>query len=126
MRRAPQVFIDVAGRLYRSVHERVARHHGGSSSVIAEVTPGQLKQLVFDPGNIELTAREWEIALLLAARATNAEIAKLLGISSHTARHHTQHILEKFAVRSRARMRDRILAALTRARANGLESGTSI
>lgn len=88
--------------------------------MIAEVTPTQLKELFLDRSDIELTAREWEIALLLAARATNAEIAKLLGISSHTVRHHTQRILEKFAVKSRAKMRDRILAALTRSEANGM------
>jgi DNA-binding NarL/FixJ family response regulator len=50
----------------------------------------------------KLTAREIEVALLLAQGRSNQAIAKALGISSHTARHHTQRILTKLHVHSRA------------------------
>jgi DNA-binding CsgD family transcriptional regulator len=49
-----------------------------------------------------LTAREAEVALLLAQGRSNVAIAKTLGISTHTARHHTQRVLGKLRVHSRA------------------------
>ena len=48
-----------------------------------------------------LTVREVQVACLLVQRLTNDEIAGILGISSHTARHHTESILLKVGVRSR-------------------------
>jgi DNA-binding CsgD family transcriptional regulator len=49
-----------------------------------------------------LTARETEVAMLLAKGRSNVSIAKTLGISTHTARHHTQRVLVKLRVHSRA------------------------
>lgn len=49
-----------------------------------------------------LTRRELEVATLLAQGRTNSAIADALHISSHTARHHTQRILGKLGVHSRA------------------------
>jgi DNA-binding CsgD family transcriptional regulator len=48
------------------------------------------------------TARETEVALLLGQGKSNVSIAKTLGISTHTARHHTQRVLGKLKVHSRA------------------------
>jgi DNA-binding CsgD family transcriptional regulator len=48
------------------------------------------------------TARETEVALLLGQGKSNVSIAKALGISTHTARHHTQRVLGKLKVHSRA------------------------
>ena len=52
-----------------------------------------------------LTPRELQVASLLMHRLTNAEIARMLSISPHTARHHTESILAKFGVRSREALR---------------------
>jgi DNA-binding CsgD family transcriptional regulator len=52
-----------------------------------------------------LTLRELQVASLLMHRLTNVEIARMLGISPHTARHHTESVLAKFGVRSRAALR---------------------
>jgi DNA-binding CsgD family transcriptional regulator len=52
-----------------------------------------------------LTVRELQVASLLMHRLTNAEIARMLGISPHTARHHTESVLTKFGVRSREALR---------------------
>jgi DNA-binding NarL/FixJ family response regulator len=49
-----------------------------------------------------MTPREIEVALLLAEGCSNRTIAHRLGISSHTARHHTQRVLVKLGVHSRA------------------------
>lgn len=58
-----------------------------------------------------LTEREAEVALLLAARRTNREIAEALVISPHTARHHTEQVLRKLGLRSRRRVRRALLRA---------------
>jgi DNA-binding NarL/FixJ family response regulator len=50
----------------------------------------------------KLTSREVDVAMLLAHGRSNEAIAKALHISSHTARHHTQRILTKLNVHSRA------------------------
>jgi DNA-binding CsgD family transcriptional regulator len=47
------------------------------------------------------TTRESHVASLLIQRLTNAEIASALGISPHTARHHTESVLVKAGVNSR-------------------------
>lgn len=49
-----------------------------------------------------LTTRELEVATLLAQGRTNTAIANALHISTHTARHHTQRVLRKLGVHSRA------------------------
>jgi DNA-binding CsgD family transcriptional regulator len=62
------------------------------------------------PGANALTAREWDVARLLAARATNREIAVALGLSPHTVRHHGEHVFAKLAVRSRRDVAARLRA----------------
>ena len=49
-----------------------------------------------------MTPREIEVALLLTEGRSNRTIAHRLGISPHTARHHTQRVLIKLGVHSRA------------------------
>lgn len=49
-----------------------------------------------------MTPREAEVALLLAEGLSNTAVARRLGISPHTARHHTQRVLGKLGVHSRA------------------------
>ena len=49
-----------------------------------------------------LTAREVDVALLLSQGLSNSALARQLGISPHTARHHTQRVLGKLGVHSRA------------------------
>jgi DNA-binding CsgD family transcriptional regulator len=52
-----------------------------------------------------LTPREIDVARLLVQRMTNREIAAELGISTHTARHHTESVLLKTHVTSRRALR---------------------
>jgi DNA-binding CsgD family transcriptional regulator len=48
-----------------------------------------------------LTKQEARVARLLAAGRSNAEVADALFISPHTARHHTERVMQKLSVRSR-------------------------
>lgn len=48
-----------------------------------------------------LTHRQATVAILLARRHSNAEIARMLAVSPHTARHHTERVLERLGVSSR-------------------------
>jgi DNA-binding CsgD family transcriptional regulator len=59
-----------------------------------------------------LTGREVQVAGLLVQRLTNEEIAGTLGISSHTARHHTESILLKVGVKSRRALQDALAAGV--------------
>lgn len=51
-----------------------------------------------------LTPREREVALLLADGHSNAELARRLTISVHTAERHVEHVLSKLGLRSRAQI----------------------
>jgi DNA-binding NarL/FixJ family response regulator len=55
-----------------------------------------------------LTRREVQVAMLIAKGRSNSAIAEALSISGHTARHHTQRILAKLGVHSRAEAGARI------------------
>jgi DNA-binding CsgD family transcriptional regulator len=56
-----------------------------------------------------LTDREGQVACLLARRLTNTEIASMLGISTHTARHHTESVLLKMGLNSRRGLQRKLL-----------------
>jgi DNA-binding CsgD family transcriptional regulator len=57
-----------------------------------------------------LTAREADVALLLARGASNATVASELHISGHTARHHTENVLAKLNVHTRGEVAAAIVA----------------
>jgi DNA-binding CsgD family transcriptional regulator/PAS domain-containing protein len=59
-------------------------------------------------GRFGLTPREAEVALLLAGRRSNREIAEQLSISPHTAHHHTESVFQKLGVHSRAEVGRRL------------------
>lgn len=52
----------------------------------------------------ELTAREREVAILLAGGLTNKEVAAKLAVSPGTVRSHVEHILTKLDLRTRAQV----------------------
>lgn len=58
--------------------------------------------LAYFQSKYDLTPRETEVADLLAQGRSNTAIAAALRISTHTARHHTQRVLTKLGVHSRA------------------------
>jgi len=54
------------------------------------------------PSAATLTAAQRRVARLLAVGLANKEIAERLGLSRHTVRHHTESVLARLSVRSRA------------------------
>lgn len=58
-----------------------------------------------------LTEREADVAMMLAERLTNREIARALRVSVHTVRRHVEHILAKLDVHSRKDVRAVLLSA---------------
>lgn len=64
--------------------------------------PGPVPQTVSLHIDHGMTPREIEVAMLLTEGCSNRTIAKRLGISPHTTRHHTQRVLAKLGVHSRA------------------------
>jgi DNA-binding CsgD family transcriptional regulator len=57
-----------------------------------------------------LTPQEARVAILLAERRSNSDVAARLGISVHTARHHTERVLAKLEIHSRHDVRKAISA----------------
>ncbi len=60
-----------------------------------------------------LTERESEVAILLANGARNRDIARRIGVTDHTARRHTEHVLTKLGVTSRAAVASAIRGGTT-------------
>ena len=63
---------------------------------------------VIPPPERELTGREGQIARLVAARRSNAQIGAALGISARTVSTHLTNIFAKLGVASRAELADRM------------------
>jgi DNA-binding CsgD family transcriptional regulator len=110
-------------RVARDVNTATARYtvtatlHGrstdGPTFVVAALTrltpvPRRLGDLNEEYG---LTPAEARVALLLGEGRSNAEIAEELFISPHTARRHTEQVLLKLDVRSRAQVAAKVLTA---------------
>ena len=96
-----------------------ARHYRLSASLLPAglLAPQSMIVVALDPldqqqrsdtelrATYALTSREIQIARLLATRHHTPEIADLLGISVHTARRHTEHVLMKLGVHSREQVK---------------------
>jgi DNA-binding CsgD family transcriptional regulator len=99
----------VMARLRASMYEMQAHrarlrekrdgHTNGDRGDAGELSPAATAHLQLDYG---MTPREVDVALLLAEGCSNVTVARRLGISPHTARHHTQRVLGKLGVHSRS------------------------
>ena len=77
-----------------------ASEEGTSRGRISSPLPAE--QITTLRARYRLTRRELDVTRLLVRGKSNAEIADRLSISVHTARHHTERVLGKIGVRSRA------------------------
>lgn len=91
----------------RSIHQGYTQFGPGIvEKMIAQVQTSQPEQQQPPPGLKELTAREREVLQMIAAGASNKEIASALFLSEGTVRNHISHIL------TRLNLRDRTQAAI--------------
>lgn len=92
----------------RSIHQGFTQFGPGIvEKMIAQVQRSQLEpQPELPPGLKKLTAREREVLQMIAAGASNKEIAAALFLSEGTVRNHISHIL------TRLNLRDRTQAAI--------------
>jgi DNA-binding CsgD family transcriptional regulator len=82
---------------------------GGSMLVTVETPPADPLSTESLRVRFGLTRQEARIARLLVEGRLNGEIARAISISPHTARHHTEKIMRKLHLRSRAEVAGRIL-----------------
>jgi DNA-binding response OmpR family regulator len=82
---------------------RIAAHLRRSSHGDAAQSNGSLPDDVLQ-SRYGLTERQVEVARLLAVGRSNAEIAEALGLSTFTARNHTEQVLFKLGASTRARV----------------------
>jgi DNA-binding NarL/FixJ family response regulator len=103
LRRDSQALIEQIRRSInemRALRARLVRAPGQPPS--SGSTPPELPRAVHFQLQYGLTPREMQVAILLAEGHSNEDIASALKVSPHTARHHTQHVLAKLGVHSRA------------------------
>jgi DNA-binding CsgD family transcriptional regulator len=89
----------------------LAREHRPPANPRAEMLDG-----------VGLTPREREVARLVAAGATNADIARAMFVSQATVKTHVSRILSKFGVRTRTELMLRIVGGDQSARPNSMAS----
>ncbi|MFY7065311.1 response regulator [Nocardiopsis changdeensis] len=77
----------------------VASLGGGTEAAEAQAPPRGA-----EPARPPLSEREWEVARMIGAGATNREIARGLFITDGTARNHVTNILRKLGLRDRTRL----------------------
>jgi DNA-binding CsgD family transcriptional regulator len=120
-RTARHVLADVAVPPWQEVRTRTAQYRVSVSLLPAGLLATHPMTVValhrVDPhqksdaqlrASFALTAREIQIARLLAARRGSGEIADALGVSVHTIRRHTENVLMKLGVHSRTEV-ERVL-----------------
>ena len=97
----------IAGQPYvvtaEAVYSRSAHTRNSAPQIVVAVIVAPEPEAGATSGvaRVGLTARERQVADMLARRLTTAEVAGALGISPHTARHHVQRVLNKLGVTSR-------------------------
>lgn len=107
-----------ARRELRRAHDLLAPMH--AEGVLAGIRE-QLREYgvrppaVIPPPERELTGREAQIAKLVAAHRSNAQIGTALGISARTVSTHLTNIFAKLGVASRAELADRVRVSGARA-----------
>lgn len=90
-----------------TVHAEAAAATGGAISLILQPSrPHEIAQIL--AGAYGLTAREAEVARLVAAGCNNEEIARLLFVSRYTVEDHLKKSYEKLGVRSRSELVSRL------------------
>jgi DNA-binding NarL/FixJ family response regulator len=97
--RVGDILVNSSGVTYRVTGKETRPTNGDEFTLSVRLEPADL---LVSP---VLTSRQNEVARLMASRATITEIAALLQISTHTARHHSQAVMKKLGLRRRCDVR---------------------
>jgi DNA-binding CsgD family transcriptional regulator len=98
----PAATDDTAGLRLRPARMASAGGEGDPAAlVLVEELASPLLTVADVRARARLTSRQAEVALLLAQRRTNAEIARELNVSAATARHHTEAVMTALGVHRR-------------------------
>ncbi len=89
---------EAADELRRAVH--AGRLDGEAADAVLGAAGHRVRRRREWPAS--LSPREVEVLRLVARGLSNPEIARRLGVSPHTARHHVRHVYDKIGVSSRA------------------------
>jgi DNA-binding CsgD family transcriptional regulator/PAS domain-containing protein len=104
--------VEAGGRRYRVTATCVQGDNLGGRPAVVVCVERAGRELP-DPSllveRFGLTRREADVTHLLMQGRSNASIATTLGVSEHTARHHTERVMVKLGVRSRAQVAPTLL-----------------
>jgi DNA-binding response OmpR family regulator len=95
---AMELLARVAALLRRATPAPAPAAPAAAASVQRELSDDQLRD------QYGLTAREVEVARLLADGLSNSEVAEQLGVRENTARNHTERVMKKLGTSKRARV----------------------
>ncbi len=98
---AAETRITIGGRRYEARARKIA---GACSEITVVLLERCARDFPTDEelrGGFGFTASESRVARLLAARRSNREIARDMHVTEHTARRHTEKVLQKLGVRCR-------------------------
>lgn len=98
--------IDTGGHLYsvRATRAESVFGKGGAILVMVQPQTPRLPRIAALARQHGLTRREAQIAELLANGATNKQIVAQFGFTEHTARRHTENVMRKLGLNSRAQV----------------------
>jgi DNA-binding CsgD family transcriptional regulator len=112
--RAPDSEVNLVAAAGDRLDVRMMVHrNAGMNVVVVVVTASEPDSTFLDRAELRrrfgLTERECQVALLLAERRTNKEIARALRVTTHTAGRHTENVLMKLGISSRRDVHVRIV-----------------
>lgn len=88
-------------RIVRAVHRGQSAFDGRSAQLVVRSLTGQPGR---DPAGPRLTDRELQVVRLVAAGATNPQVAQQLYVSESTVKYHLRMAMRKFGVRDRTEL----------------------
>ncbi|MDO4259004.1 MAG: response regulator transcription factor [Actinomycetaceae bacterium] len=108
-----------AEQIIAAVHNVAGGQRSFSPAIVEQMVANQVAMGAGNMAPPQLTAREYEVAILVAEGLVNNEIADELGISLATVKTHVAHLLDKFGVRNRIQLAVEVHSAFPDLRGRG-------
>jgi DNA-binding NarL/FixJ family response regulator len=85
----------------------------GATADVTRLAAGQSRKARRAPFGARLTARELEVARLVARKRSTREIARALELSARTVHHHVEAAFSKLGIHSRRDLTEELLASIS-------------